>query len=123
MGQRWMISWKDVEECQRIRCFGQIIYGNRGPPIRLGVSLFNSVADCVANGKECIIISLYFLSDTRSVSIPLAVLWSCSPKVSTLSGCLNNLRRFLMEEPQVKLSRDGSAVLLLEKGILKLLAN
>ncbi|XP_003974427.2 small RNA 2'-O-methyltransferase [Takifugu rubripes] len=51
----------------------------------------------------------------RSVSIPLAVLWVCSPKISTLSGCLNNLRHFLMEEPKVTLNQDGSAVLLLEK--------
>lgn len=70
---------------------------------------------------ESIIISscVYISSVTRSVSIPLAVLWDCSPKISTLSGCLNNLRHFLMEEPKVTLNQDGSAVLLLDKGTLK----
>lgn len=73
---------------------------------------------------ESIIISscVHISSVTRSVSIPLSVLWVCSPKISTLSGCLNNLRHFLMEEPKVTLNQDGSAVLLLEKGILKILA-
>uniref|UniRef100_A0A3Q3M5U3 Small RNA 2'-O-methyltransferase n=1 Tax=Mastacembelus armatus TaxID=205130 RepID=A0A3Q3M5U3_9TELE len=45
------------------------------------------------------------------VSIPLAVLWACSPKVSALSGSLNNLRHLLLDDPRVKLSTDGSAVL------------
>lgn len=44
VGQRWMISWKDAEECQRIRCFGQIIQGN-SPPNILGIFLFNSIVD------------------------------------------------------------------------------
>ncbi|KAK5869561.1 hypothetical protein PBY51_024267 [Eleginops maclovinus] len=48
----------------------------------------------------------------RRVSVPLAVLWSCCPKVSTLSGSVSNLRLFLMDEPAVKLSQDSSAVLL-----------
>ncbi|XP_026179424.1 small RNA 2'-O-methyltransferase [Mastacembelus armatus] len=47
----------------------------------------------------------------RYVSIPLAVLWACSPKVSALSGSLNNLRHLLLDDPRVKLSTDGSAVL------------
>ncbi|XP_039984295.1 small RNA 2'-O-methyltransferase isoform X2 [Xiphias gladius] len=47
----------------------------------------------------------------RSVSVPLDVLWSCCPKVSALSGSLGNLRRLLMDDPQVKLSQDGAAVL------------
>ncbi|XP_070816614.1 small RNA 2'-O-methyltransferase [Chaetodon trifascialis] len=51
----------------------------------------------------------------RSVSVPLAVLWSCCPKVSALSGSLSNLRHLLMDEPNVKLSQDGSAVLLQEQ--------
>ncbi|XP_042339603.1 small RNA 2'-O-methyltransferase isoform X1 [Plectropomus leopardus] len=51
----------------------------------------------------------------RCVSVPLAVLWSCCPKVSALSGNLNNLRHFLMEDPKVKLSQDGSAVLLYDQ--------
>lgn len=52
----------------------------------------------------------------RCVSVPLVVLWSISPKVSTMSGSLSNLQHFLMEDPHVKLSQDGSAVLLQEKG-------
>ncbi|XP_041792061.1 small RNA 2'-O-methyltransferase [Chelmon rostratus] len=51
----------------------------------------------------------------RCVSVPLAVLWSCCPKVSALSGSLNNLRHLLMDEPNVKLNQDGSAVLLQEQ--------
>lgn len=51
----------------------------------------------------------------RFVSVPLALLWT-SPKVSALSGSLSNLRQFLMEDPTVKLSQDGSAVMLQEKG-------
>ncbi|KAM8744724.1 small RNA 2'-O-methyltransferase isoform 1-T1 [Acanthopagrus schlegelii] len=47
----------------------------------------------------------------RCVSVPLAVLWSCCPKIGTLSGSLSNLRHLLMGEPEVKLSKDGSAVL------------
>ncbi|XP_076580336.1 small RNA 2'-O-methyltransferase isoform X2 [Chaetodon auriga] len=53
----------------------------------------------------------------RSVSVPLAVLWSCCPKVSALSGSLSNLRHLLMDEPNVKLSQDGSAVLLQEQDL------
>ncbi|XP_026201989.1 small RNA 2'-O-methyltransferase [Anabas testudineus] len=48
----------------------------------------------------------------RCVPVSLAVLWSCCPKVSALSGSLSNLRALLMDEPKVKLSQDGSAVLL-----------
>ncbi|XP_034737411.1 small RNA 2'-O-methyltransferase isoform X3 [Etheostoma cragini] len=48
----------------------------------------------------------------RCVSVPLAVLWSCCPKLSDLSGSLSNLRHILMNDPEVKLSQDGSAVLL-----------
>nr|XP_020472742.1 small RNA 2'-O-methyltransferase isoform X2 [Monopterus albus] len=47
----------------------------------------------------------------RCVSVPLAELWSCSPKISTLSGSLSNLRCLLMNNPRVKLSQDGWAVL------------
>lgn len=52
-----------------------------------------------------------FICAGRSVSVPLDVLWSCCPKVSALSGSLGNLRRLLMDDPQVKLSQDGAAVL------------
>ncbi|KAK5930477.1 hypothetical protein CgunFtcFv8_026706 [Champsocephalus gunnari] len=48
----------------------------------------------------------------RRVSVPLAVLWCCCPKVSVLSGSVSNLRLLLMDEPGVKLSQDGSAMLL-----------
>lgn len=51
----------------------------------------------------------------RFVAVPLASLWT-SPKVSALSGSLRNLRHFLMEEPAVRLSQDGSAVMLKEEG-------
>ncbi|XP_062280833.1 small RNA 2'-O-methyltransferase [Scomber scombrus] len=47
----------------------------------------------------------------RYVSVPLAVLWACCPKVSVLGGSLSNLRHLLMDDPAVKLSQDGSAVL------------
>ncbi|XP_044055466.1 small RNA 2'-O-methyltransferase isoform X3 [Siniperca chuatsi] len=47
----------------------------------------------------------------RYVSVPLAVLWSRCPKICALSGNLSNLRHFLMEAPEVKLSQDGWAVL------------
>lgn len=45
------------------------------------------------------------------ISVPLAELWSCCPRICELSGSLGNLRHLLMEEPDVKLSQDGSAVL------------
>ncbi|XP_071342591.1 small RNA 2'-O-methyltransferase isoform X2 [Trachinotus anak] len=48
----------------------------------------------------------------RCVSVPLDVLWSCCPKVSALSGSLSNLRHLLMDDPEVKLSQDGAAVLI-----------
>uniref|UniRef100_A0A8C9Z347 Small RNA 2'-O-methyltransferase n=1 Tax=Sander lucioperca TaxID=283035 RepID=A0A8C9Z347_SANLU len=54
-------------------------------------------------GEECL---------RACVSVPLAVLWSCCPKLSALSGSLSNLRHVLMDNPEVKLSQDGSAVLL-----------
>lgn len=47
----------------------------------------------------------------RYVSVPLDVLWSSCPKVSQLSGSLSNLRHLIMDDPQVKLSQDGSAVI------------
>lgn len=48
----------------------------------------------------------------RRVSVPLSLLWACCPKLHTLSGSFINLRHFLMDEPLVRLSQDGSAVLL-----------
>ncbi|XP_061594976.1 small RNA 2'-O-methyltransferase [Cololabis saira] len=47
----------------------------------------------------------------RCVFVPLSALWSCCPKVSELSGSVNNLQHLLMDEPDVKLSQDGCAVL------------
>ena len=45
------------------------------------------------------------------MSVPLDLLWSCCPKVSSLSGSLSNLKYLLMDNPEVKLSQDGAAVL------------
>ncbi|XP_051232898.1 small RNA 2'-O-methyltransferase [Dicentrarchus labrax] len=53
----------------------------------------------------------------RCVCVPLAALWSCCPKVSALSGSLSNLRHILMEDPEVKLSQDRSAVLVQEEDL------
>uniref|UniRef100_A0A8D3BDF9 Small RNA 2'-O-methyltransferase n=1 Tax=Scophthalmus maximus TaxID=52904 RepID=A0A8D3BDF9_SCOMX len=50
-------------------------------------------------------------SHSRTVSVPLDMLWSCCPKVRALSGSVGNLRRLLMDEPEVKLNPDGDAVL------------
>lgn len=61
-----------------------------------------------------------FLCAGRCVSVPLAVLWSCCPKICTLSGSLNNLRHLLMGEPEVKLSQDGSAVLVQVQGTVRI---
>lgn len=60
----------------------------------------------------------------RYVSVPLTVLWACSPKVSALGGSLSNLRHLLMDDPAVQLSQDGSAVLVYsrEQGIYHQLA-
>lgn len=66
-----------------------------------------------------IVISSFFYAG-RCVSVPLAVLWACSPKIGTLSGSLNNLRHLLMGEPEVKLSQDGSAVLVQVQGTVRI---
>ncbi|KAM7013154.1 small RNA 2'-O-methyltransferase [Tautogolabrus adspersus] len=47
----------------------------------------------------------------RTASVSLAVLWTSCPKVGALSGSLSNLRRLLMDDPEVKLSQDASALL------------
>uniref|UniRef100_A0A3B4YNB8 Small RNA 2'-O-methyltransferase n=1 Tax=Seriola lalandi dorsalis TaxID=1841481 RepID=A0A3B4YNB8_SERLL len=54
---------------------------------------------------------LPFVSAGRCVSVPLDVLWSCCPKISALTGSVCNLRHLLLDEPEVKLSQDGAAVL------------
>uniref|UniRef100_A0AAZ1XKG5 Small RNA 2'-O-methyltransferase n=1 Tax=Oreochromis aureus TaxID=47969 RepID=A0AAZ1XKG5_OREAU len=50
-------------------------------------------------------------TSSRIVAVPLDVLWSCCPKVRMLSGSLCNLKHLLMDEPNIKLSQDSSAVL------------
>ncbi|KAK5601394.1 hypothetical protein CRENBAI_000331 [Crenichthys baileyi] len=47
----------------------------------------------------------------RYVFVPLAVLWACCPKIGELSGSLGNLRHLLMDHPRVKLTQDGSSLL------------
>ncbi|XP_076010506.1 small RNA 2'-O-methyltransferase [Genypterus blacodes] len=47
--------------------------------------------------------------------VPLALLCSSCPKVSSLSGSLTNLRHLLLDEPSVTLTQDGSAVRLMDK--------
>ncbi|KAF3690615.1 Small RNA 2'-O-methyltransferase [Channa argus] len=49
---------------------------------------------------------------TMCVPVPLAALWSSCSKVRALSGSLTNLRHLLIDKPEVKLSQDGSALLL-----------
>ncbi|KAM4629310.1 small RNA 2'-O-methyltransferase [Polymixia lowei] len=49
---------------------------------------------------------------TRRVCVPLARLWSACPRVKALSGSLCHLRRLLLDQPLVRLTQDGSAVLL-----------
>lgn len=63
-----------------------------------------------------LIITSAFVCAGRCVSVPLAVLWSSCPKISAMSGSLTNLRRLLTDNPEVKLSQDGSAVLVQEEG-------
>uniref|UniRef100_A0A3P8X055 Small RNA 2'-O-methyltransferase n=1 Tax=Cynoglossus semilaevis TaxID=244447 RepID=A0A3P8X055_CYNSE len=46
------------------------------------------------------------------LSVPLNLLWSHCPKVGALSGTLENLRHLLSDEPSVKFSQDGDAVLI-----------
>ncbi|XP_071781331.1 small RNA 2'-O-methyltransferase [Centroberyx gerrardi] len=47
----------------------------------------------------------------RCVCVPLAKLWSCCPRVQAMSGSVSHLSRFLLDDPLVKLTQDGSAVL------------
>ncbi|XP_071397569.1 small RNA 2'-O-methyltransferase [Centroberyx affinis] len=47
----------------------------------------------------------------RCVCVPLAKLWSCCPRVQALSGSVSHLSRFLLDDPLVRLTQDGSAVL------------
>lgn len=48
----------------------------------------------------------------QSVPVPLSLLWVSCPQVSSLCGSLSDLRHFLLDEPLVRLSQDGSALLL-----------
>lgn len=61
----------------------------------------------------------------RFVVVPLAALCSFCPKIAELSGNLSNLRRLLMDQPQVKLSQDGFSLLVKceEQGTASLLQN
>ncbi|XP_028299557.1 small RNA 2'-O-methyltransferase isoform X2 [Gouania willdenowi] len=46
-----------------------------------------------------------------SLWVPLGFLCSCIPKVSSLSGSVEHLKLLLMDAPEVRLSVDGSAVI------------
>uniref|UniRef100_A0A8C6UWF8 Small RNA 2'-O-methyltransferase n=1 Tax=Neogobius melanostomus TaxID=47308 RepID=A0A8C6UWF8_9GOBI len=48
----------------------------------------------------------------QSVPVPLFLLWVSCPRVSSLCGSLSNLRQYLTDEPLVRLSPDGYALLL-----------
>lgn len=61
--------------------------------------------------SSSLLFTYLFVCTDRCVAVPLDVLWSCCPKVSVLSGSVCNLRYLLMDEPNIKLSQDGSAVL------------
>lgn len=63
-----------------------------------------SCTNRMAQNKNC--------ASQRYVVVPLSLLWACCPKVQSLGGTLSNLRHFLLDEPLVKLSQDGSALLL-----------
>ncbi|XP_061635838.1 small RNA 2'-O-methyltransferase isoform X1 [Phyllopteryx taeniolatus] len=54
----------------------------------------------------------------RHVSVPLQLLWTCCPKLRELSGSLSNLRQLIVDDPQIKMNRQRSAVILcsLEQG-------
>ncbi|XP_008332823.1 small RNA 2'-O-methyltransferase [Cynoglossus semilaevis] len=53
-----------------------------------------------------------FRDQSGFLSVPLNLLWSHCPKVGALSGTLENLRHLLSDEPSVKFSQDGDAVLI-----------
>ncbi|KAM7387681.1 hypothetical protein PAMP_023903 [Pampus punctatissimus] len=103
------------EECISEQCMDtekQTAYGGemKGPMEKCGVSEDEQgeyKEGFGTNGHE----QQVLCTSPRCVSVPLAVLWSCCPKVSALSGSLSNLRRLLMDDPKVELSQDGSAVL------------
>ncbi|XP_032428333.1 small RNA 2'-O-methyltransferase [Xiphophorus hellerii] len=72
--------------------------------------------DCPGEGEE-LTESLWTTKQEESgtlnrfVVVPLAALCSFCPKIAELSGNLSNLRRLLMDQPQVKLSQDGFSLL------------
>lgn len=59
----------------------------------------------------CHFMRLFFCA-SGFLSVPLNLLWSHCPKVGALSGTLENLRHLLSDEPSVKFSQDGDAVLI-----------
>ncbi|XP_056459989.1 small RNA 2'-O-methyltransferase isoform X1 [Gadus chalcogrammus] len=48
----------------------------------------------------------------RCVCVPLRRVWSCCPRIRDLSGSLARLRLFIADDPLVRLSQDGFAVVL-----------
>ncbi|XP_057697619.1 small RNA 2'-O-methyltransferase [Corythoichthys intestinalis] len=48
----------------------------------------------------------------RHVSVPLHLLWNCCPKLSELSGSLGNMRQLIVDDPQVKMNGQHSAVII-----------
>ncbi|XP_061680607.1 small RNA 2'-O-methyltransferase isoform X2 [Syngnathoides biaculeatus] len=54
----------------------------------------------------------------RHVSVALQLLCTCCPKLRELSRSLSNLRRLIVDDPQIKMNRERSAVILccLEQG-------
>ncbi|XP_072294141.1 small RNA 2'-O-methyltransferase [Eucyclogobius newberryi] len=59
----------------------------------------------IAQSRNC-------ASQRGCVPVPLDLLWASSPRVAALCKSPANLRLFLMNEPTVKLSQDGCALLL-----------
>uniref|UniRef100_A0A096M0I1 Small RNA 2'-O-methyltransferase n=1 Tax=Poecilia formosa TaxID=48698 RepID=A0A096M0I1_POEFO len=67
--------------------------------------------NCPGEGEGCVNACIQYCVCFRFAVVPLAALWSFCPKIAELSGNLSNLRRLLVDQPQVKLSQDGSALL------------
>nr|XP_057929842.1 small RNA 2'-O-methyltransferase [Doryrhamphus excisus] len=48
----------------------------------------------------------------RHVSVPLHKLWICCPKLSELTDSLRNLVQLIIDDPQIKMNQDRSAVII-----------
>ncbi|KAG7280756.1 hypothetical protein CRUP_037686 [Coryphaenoides rupestris] len=48
----------------------------------------------------------------RCVCVPLSSVWSCCPRIRELSGSLARLRLYIADDPLVRFSQDGLAVVL-----------